>query len=219
MKPDNDQIEINELSELELAIQNRERKTFECEIQDVLGNSGKPLGKVFVRIATISEQEKAILESNKYIEEKSKEAPTVVSDLDFTQNVKTTHILHKVCLKKRGNIFMPAFSTPKWMLENLGALELGSLLDYYNEVVRVASNVKSKFSPDTLKAFAKFCSENTSSREPNEYLSKMSYDETAEALVLMSIMYHEANIGQNMLADQAAKYSVLDNFKEIKELK
>lgn len=214
MKPDE---KDSELSELELAIQKRERKMFPCQLPDVLGMSGKSLGEVLLRVPTVAEQEKAIVESNKYIQEKSKETPNVMSDPDFFQNVKTAHILHKVCFVKSKEGFKPraAFKSPAWMIENLGAMEIGALLDAYNEVIRSASNNKSKFSPENLRALAKYCHANTASKEPNEFLSKMSYEDVSEALVLMSIMYHEASSGQMELADKSQEI----RFTETKELK
>lgn len=181
------------LSELELAIQNRERKAYPFEIKDMLGGTGKPLGKVEIRVATVAEQETAMVKAREYIAEKAKEDQTFLNDPDIVENAKTAHILHQVCRRPATNAYKgPAFQSPAWMLQNFGAVELGSILNAYNEVVRVSRPEKPVFHADFMRAFAKHCSENSGSKEPNEWLEQLNSQDVAEMLVCMAIMYHEA---------------------------
>lgn len=177
--PDN-----TELSELELAIENRERKTYEFDIPDVLGQSGQPIGKVRMRIATVAEQDLAIKEAYAYANKME------ISDPDLMSNAKAAHILHKVCRNAKSNA--PAFSSPKWMLEKMSAYELGVLNNNYNEMVRAAKkNIDLEFDSQMLEAFAQFCGNLSNSKEPNKFLQNYNSEQIAEIAIRMAILYNE----------------------------
>lgn len=185
--PDNKQPSIdNELSELEQAIETRERKAHEFEVPDILGQSGKALGKVRMVIPTIAEQDQAVKEAYAYA------AKIGTTDLDVIQNAKTAHILHKVCKSMKSNA--PAFSSPEWMLKKLAAFELGILLNNYNEMVRKAKEpIEVEFDSERLQAFAVWCANSHNSKEPNQFLQNYNTEQITEIAVRMAILYHEVS--------------------------
>ena len=182
MKPDQP---TEELSELELAIINRERKTFEFDILDILGNTKKPLGKVKMRVATLFEQEEAIKGAQEYAEKNCSNL-----DPDSYVNIKHCFILHKVCLRIGSNV--PAFYGPVWMIKNLGTQEIARLLNNYHEVLRIVNPSVFDFSNDKLKAFAEICAAYNDSDAPNIFLQDFSRSEVAEVAIRLGILYHES---------------------------
>jgi hypothetical protein len=183
MKPDETNNE--ELSELEIAINNRKRKTFEFDVPDVLGHNKKPLGKIRMRAATLLEQEKSITEAHAY----AAKLGTSSSDEDSFGNIKTVHILHKVCLKMNSD--MVCFPGPGYMLEKLGREEVAILLNNYNEMTRVISQIDCGFDTETLKAFSELCAAHGSTDAPNIFLQNLSRDQVAEIAIRIGILYHE----------------------------
>lgn len=182
MKPD--KLLDTDLSELELAIANRTRKTFEFEVPNILGHSKQPLGKIRMRPATLLEQEQAIKEAYAYADRLGSSR-----DEDSMDNIKTNHILHKVCLHI--TLDRPAFKGPAWMIENLGMQEIAILLNNYNEILRVVNPVKFDFDTERLQAFAELCSKHGDTEGPNLFLQELNRDAVAEIAIRIGILYHE----------------------------
>lgn len=178
-----------ELSELELAIENRQRKTHEFDVPDVLGQTGKSLGQVKMRIATVAEQDQAIREAHAYAEKVARSAGSAAMDPDLLENAKTAHILHKVCRSVKTD--SPAFSSPDWMLSKMSVYELGILLNRYNEMVRAANPIEFKFGTEELEAFALLCSNLSDTNAPNSFLQDFSRDQVAEIAIRIAILYME----------------------------
>lgn len=179
-----------ELSELEKAIDGRERKSFVFEVPDVLGQSGKSLGQVKMRIATVAEQDQAIRDAHAYAEKIAKNAGAASVDPDLLENAKTANILHKVCRNSKTD--SPAFSSPEWMLKKMSVHELGILLNNYNEMKKAAMRpLHFEFDTVQLEAFAQLCGDMSNSSLPNIYLQNYNEDQIAEIAIRMAILYHQ----------------------------
>lgn len=183
MKPD---IELadEELSELELAIEGRVRKTFEFEVPNVLGNGKKPLGKLRMRVPTALEQEKAIKKALDYAAKSE-----IPIDSEGLEAIKTCHILYVICLHI--TLERPAFPGPEWMFKNLGVREIGILMANYYEMMRVVEPIEFDFGTDKLKSFAKLCYDYRNNDAPNIFLQSVTRDGIAEIAIRMGILYHE----------------------------
>lgn len=182
--PDNNS---QDLSDLELALAKRQRKAYEFEVPDILGGSGKALGKLRIRLATLQEQDEAIAAARVYIEKRAKLSEAIAHDADVIENAKAAHILQKVCLRIDRDF--PAFQGPEWMLKHFGANELGILLNNYYEVIRLSYRDKTTFTAEDLRFFAALCAENIKSDAPNEFLKKLDADAVAELAIGLGIMY------------------------------
>ncbi len=174
-----------EKSELELAIENRERKCIEFNVPNILGGQKVPLGKLRIRLATEAEQTKAASRAyEKYLKSDIKHD----GNSDILENMKTCHILHSVCLDI--NSELPAFKAgPDWMSNNLGVDEIGILLANYNEVQRKFNPSKPEFDIDSLKQFSAYCSANSESRQPNRFIEQMPREGLAEIAERIAILY------------------------------
>lgn len=178
-----------EYSELELALMNREPKTFMFEVPDVRGHSGKPLGQIRICQPTVKQQDQATDEAYAYLE-KERRSKGSMTDQTSVVNAKTTFLLHKVC--KHATFNRPAFVSPEWMLEHMSPYELGRLLNNFNEVVRLTNPIDFDFDTDRLLAFAKLCSSNSNSEAPNIFLENLSAEYMGELAIRLGILLAEA---------------------------
>lgn len=191
MKPDKKStVPEIELSELEQAIANRERKCFEFEVLDYIGGTKKPLGKIRIRIATVAEQDDAIYQAHNYVQKVAKES-NATYDPDLLENAKTAFILQKVCLRPNDNI--PIFAQgAAWMLKNMSTDELAKILEYYNTVLREFSPFDLDLSYEKVMAIAEACAATAHTDAPNIILSKFTSDQKAELIIRISQKYAES---------------------------
>ena len=178
-----------EYSELELALMTRPKKHFEFQVVDVMGNGGKPIGKIRICHPSAKQQDQATDEAYAYLEKVRKSKGALIDETTVV-NAKTTFLLHKVC--KHIQFDRPAFKSAEWMLEQMSPYELGVLLANFNEVVRVTNPVDFDFDAEKLDAFAKLCYHNADTNAPNEFLAQLKTEYIAELAVRLGIMLAEA---------------------------
>lgn len=193
-------------SEMEKRLDERKRKTFEVEIPDILGASGKSLGTIRMRSATIVEQEDARKKAYDY----AKTHESLKEDESFS-NIDIIHILHKVCLNGKEDSELPAFSGPRYMSENFGTSEIAILLNHYHEIERVLNKDKFVFDTETLKAFAKNCSDFSDNDAPNMYLQRYARNDIAEIAIRIGILYHQ------LLLEKSKEQELEEEVERLKE--
>lgn len=177
-------------SELEQALENRVRKSFEFEVMDYLGGSKKVLGKIRIRVATLAEQNEALYLAHKYIEKIARDSQAAM-DPDVVNTAKAVFILWKVCLHPTENI--PIFQRgPEWMMKNLSTDEIGKIMEYYQTVLREFSPFDLDLSEQKVIAIAEACAATAETDAPNIILSKFTTDQKAELIIRISQKLAEA---------------------------
>lgn len=181
-----------QLSELELALQKRSRRTFEFEFKDYIGGTKSTLGKIRVRVATVDEQEKALLAAHEYINKKAiKDASSASLDSDFINNVKAAFILHKITLHETHD--RPVFSGPEAMMKAMSVDELGKLFEYYQAVLKEFSPFDIELTEEKVQAVADACAATWETDAPNIVLSQFTAAQKAEIIIRISMLLDKAN--------------------------
>lgn len=182
-----------ELTELEQALLGRTRRTFEFEFKDYIGGTKLPLGKIRIRVATVEEQEQALIAAHEYIVRKTKEnksspsmeaATNAASDYDFINNVKAAFILHKVCLHPTADRVI--FSGPEAMMKAMSVDELAKVFEYYQAVLKEFSPFDLELTEEKVEAIAEACAATAETDAPNIVLSHWTTAQKAELIIRLS---------------------------------
>src|SRR5262249_4094481 len=99
-------------SDLAKAIEDCERKArlFQARLFLDKDRASKVNGKFRIRVAKVAELQNALDDCAAYIKRYAKDA-AYESDPDYTVNLRTAYILHRVCIRESNDL--PAWESPK----------------------------------------------------------------------------------------------------------
>lgn len=172
-------------SPLELALMERakSRRTWTFECDKFLAKGKGNFGQFRMRVATVQEQNLALIGAVRYCKEIAKDTG-LENDPDLLTNAKTCWILHRVTLRPDKDL--PAFHAPQFMLENLSTDELTVLLNFYQECLRVAGPLDIQLDPAKAEGIASILAHGNSQDAMDE-LTRFTSSQLGLLCVMMAI--------------------------------
>ena len=178
----------NQKSKLALAIEQRERKSHEFEVQSFFGLGDKQIHRVAIRVNTKSEEDVAVVAAHKYAKTVSEGMADAKKDGDILNDGKAIEALFRACRAagESGDIDYPAFPGPQWMRKNLTTDQIATLLNLYHEVRRVEAPVPWELTNDQVLNMAKICSKASQTDIPDTYLGSRPKEWVTQAFIILS---------------------------------
>lgn len=184
-------------SELALAIEQRERKLHEFEVQGFFGLGDKPIHKIGMRVAFKDDEDRALIAAHTWMKQKAGELDEALRDNDLIGDTKLVEILNRVCFsveeKTKAGVPYPAFPSPQWMKSNLTTDQLAVLINLYHEVRKVEGPMLWDIGLDKVREIAEACYAHRAGPIPEQLLAPCSREWLTSAFVLLSIDLAVAN--------------------------
>ena len=176
-------------SALVRAIEARTRKAVPfvlAEFADLF--DGQP-PTVWVRVATLAEQDDALVQAYAYIAKKAAAAPLIERDAAFVDACKTSHILAVVFRESAAKDSLPAFPDAEWNRDNFTPYQIQILLDRYNSVVQMTQPGAGKVEPEWVAELAMKCAEFEGTNIPDLALGECSKSMLAECFIRLAMFW------------------------------
>jgi hypothetical protein len=165
-----------------------ERPFWEFELGTMLGKKSDPIGKVRMRIATVGEQNKALLGVDKYLKDLGEVRGEIASDI--IGNAKVAYLMHQVCIDPVHN--RPAFPSGKYIQDTLSSDQLAVMLNHYHECLRLSGAIDLELDDDKIEGLAAIMANHYDSDAPNLALMPFTHAQLGEIVVRLSKKYVEA---------------------------
>lgn len=169
-----------------------DRKTWMFEAAKFLAAGAPKVGSYRMRLATIDEQDNAILMARRHVEEKVEKARVsgeMVKDPDLG-NAKIAYLMHAVCLQPERDV--PVFQSGKWMCERLTPDEVSVLLNHYQEIVELSGPIDLDLSTERIEGLAASLAATAGTSEPNLQLMAFTRHQVVEICIREALLLKEA---------------------------
>jgi hypothetical protein len=181
-------------SKLALAIEQRERKSHEFDVQGFFGLGDKEIHKVAIRVNTKAEEDAAVVAAHKYAKAISEGLVDAKQDGDILSDGKAIEALFRACRaageksddESRLKIDYPSFPGPQWMRKNMTTDQIATLLNLYQEVRRVEAPVPWTLTIDEVLNMAKVCAKASDTDIPDGYLGSRPKEWVTQAFIILS---------------------------------
>ena len=182
-------------SKLALAIEQRERKTHEFEVQGFFALGDTEIQKIAIRVNTKSEDDASIVAAHRYAHSfKGEGVATARKDSDILTDGKAIEALFRACRspKEEGAKFeYPIFPGPSWMRENLTTDQIAILLNLYQEVRRVEAPVPWEITISQVMQLSQLCAEEALNDSPDTALAAQPKEWMVQAFIILSQKFFE----------------------------
>lgn len=176
-------------SALVRALEARVRKATPFVLTEFEEHFGGQPPTVWVRVATLAEQDDALMQAYAYIAKKAAIAPLIEKDAAFVEGCKTAHILAVVFRESDAKDSLPAFPDAEWNRENLTPYQIRLLLDRYNSVVQATQPGAGKVEPEWVADLAAKCATFEGTGVPDAILEECSKPMLVECFVRLAMMW------------------------------
>ena len=144
---------------------------------------------VWARVATLAEQDDALVQAYAYIAKKAAVAPLIEKDSAFVEACKTSHILAVVFRDSDAKDSLPAFPDAEWNREHFTPYQIRLLLDRYNSVVQATQPGAGKVEPEWVADIALRCAQFEGTGVPDIALQECSRDMLVEMFMRLAMMW------------------------------
>lgn len=144
---------------------------------------------VWARVATLAEQDDALVQAYAYIAKKAAIAPLIEKDAAFVEACKTSHILAVVFRDSDAKDSLPAFPDAEWNREHFTPYQIRLLLDRYNSVVQATQPGAGKVEPEWVADIATRCATFEGTGVPDIALQECSRDMLVEMFMRLAMMW------------------------------
>lgn len=181
---------------LALAVEQRERKFHEFDVQGIFRFDGQALHRIAIRVPNNAEERSAIDGAHEHVQKRCK-TESAKNDPDILENEKTMQILRRVCYEAaadvaEGEARCQVFGDTTWMSEQMTSDELSLLLNMLQEVRRKDTAIRTTISPDDVVALARGCWMARATDFPETALADCDREFMTQAFVLLSCKLAEA---------------------------
>jgi len=189
-----------EKSPLVKALDAIKRQCWEFELGTLLGKKADPLGKVRMRVATVGEQNKALLGAEKYLKELGEVRGEIAADI--MGNAKVAYLMHQVCLDMEKD--RPAFPSGKYIQDTLSSDQLAVILNFYQECLRLSGAIDLDLDDDKIEGLAAMLAHHADSDAPNFALMSFTGAQLTEIVMRLALKLQEARKAQKPAEELAA---------------
>lgn len=184
------QIITDPKSELVQAIEKRARKAWTFEISTALAKGG-PSGAFRMRVATVVEQDKALVMAHRYVAElTAKETTPAGTDAELLGNAKVAYLMQAVSLHPERDV--PIFPSGRWLLDHTTTDELSVLLSHYQEILRLSGPIEFDLSEDRIEGLAALLAAHADTDGPNIALLAFTREQVGEIAVRLALLLKKA---------------------------
>lgn len=176
-------------SALVRALESRVRKATPFILTEFADHFGGQPPTVWARVATLAEQDDALMQAYAYIAKKAAIAPLIEKDSAFVEACKTSEILAEVFRDGDSQSATRAFPEAEWIRENLTAYQINLLLERYNSVVQATQPGSGKIEPEWVADLASKCAQFEGTNVPDAVLQECSRNMLAEMFVRLAMLW------------------------------
>jgi hypothetical protein len=181
---------VEEKSEIALAIEQRERKLHEFDVEGFFGLGGKKIPKLAIRVLTKFEENQAIVAAHANSKEWARGDNDARADADLLDDLKLKEALRRACfvagVATKGGHPIQAFPGGRWMEQNLTTEQLAVLHNLLLEARKSESPMLWEIKMQDVLSLAEGCAKTCGSDMPEAMLSVCSREYLTTAFTLLA---------------------------------
>lgn len=199
------EVETEEKSEIALAIEQRERKLYEFDVEGFFALGDKKIPKLAIRALTKAEENSAIIAAHASAKEWAKGDNDARSDADLLDDLKLKESLQRACFvagqTTKGGHPIQAFPGGRWMERNMSTEQLAVLHNLQLEVRKAESPLLWEIKLEDIRSLAEGCAKTRDSNMPELLLAPCSREYLTSAFTLLAGEWFKLKIEREMVDD------------------
>jgi hypothetical protein len=195
-----------EISEIALAIEQRERKLFPFDVRGFFGLGDREIPRLGIRVLMQNEQNLAITAAHNVAKSYAREDDDIRRDPELLDDLKLAEAMHRACFvadkKTKHGHPIQAFPSGRWMEKHFSTEQLAVLHNLQLEVRKAESPMLWDINMQDIMALAEGCAKTRDGDMPEALLAPCSREYMTSAFVLLAGEWWQMKQKQDMI-DQA----------------
>jgi len=181
--------EVTEISELALAIEQRERKLYPFDVEGFFGLGAGKIPKLRIRTLVKFEENAAVVAAHARAKNLSRDDSDTRNDSDLLDDLKLKEAIQRACFVERdtkGGTPVQAFPGGEWMEKNFSRDQIAVIWNLMEEVKKAESPMLYEVDKQQIISFAEGCAKTADTDIPEALLAGASRAYLSTAFVILA---------------------------------